>query len=107
MKRISTPEFVFSYFRCHSLEPRTHVCPPTLLCVFVRVRLARSGSGVFFLSFFASHLRWRGSLAELMVKVDRSGNLREVLDIPSEMSESASASDGGNYAGGVSEVRGR
>ena len=40
------------------------------------------------------------------MKVDRSGNLREVLDIPSEMSESASASDGGNYAGGVSsEVR--
>lgn len=44
-----------------------------------------------------------------MVKVDRSGNLREVLDIPSEMSESASASasDGGNYAGGASEVRER
>lgn len=49
-------------------------------------------------------------MAELMVKVDRSGNLREVLDIPSEMSESASASasasdGGGNYTGGVSSVR--
>lgn len=39
------------------------------------------------------------------MKVDRSGNLREVLDIQSDMSESASASDGtGNYTG-TSEVR--
>ncbi|CAN0223173.1 unnamed protein product [Ectocarpus sp. 4 AP-2014] len=38
--------------------------------------------------------RWRGSLAELMLKVDRSGNLRDILDIGSDTSESASASDG-------------
>ncbi|CAN0167822.1 unnamed protein product [Ectocarpus fasciculatus] len=53
--------------------------------------------------------RWRGSLAELMVKVDRSGNLRDILDIGSDTSESASASDGksasasdGNRGGGLS-----
>ncbi|CAM9685805.1 unnamed protein product [Scytosiphon promiscuus] len=45
--------------------------------------------------------RWRGSLAELMLKVDRSGNLRDVLDIHSE-SESASASDGKSGSSGAS-----
>lgn len=50
------------------------------------------------------NVRWRGSLAELMVKASRSGNLRNVLDIPSEMWERVSASDGGIYAGGVSRT---
>ncbi|CAN0454605.1 unnamed protein product [Ectocarpus sp. 12 AP-2014] len=53
--------------------------------------------------------RWRGSLAELMLKVDRAGNLRDILDIGSDTSESASASDGrsastsdGNRGGALS-----
>ncbi|CAM9565270.1 unnamed protein product, partial [Ectocarpus sp. 6 AP-2014] len=32
--------------------------------------------------------RCRGNLADFMVKVDRSGNLGEILDIPSDASES-------------------
>lgn len=58
---------------------------------------------IYLLFYFISFFRWRGSLAEFMVKVDRVGNLREVLGLPAESSESTSASDGN--AGLVSEVR--
>lgn len=47
-------------------------------------------------------LRWRGSLAELMVKGDRSRNLREVLHVPSG---SDGESDGARNSSQVSEVR--
>ena len=38
--------------------------------------------------------RWRGSLAELMLKADRMGNLREILDLPSEGEGESVTSEG-------------
>ncbi|CAM9730976.1 unnamed protein product [Scytosiphon promiscuus] len=50
--------------------------------------------------------RWRGSLAELMVKVDPHRNLRDILDIPSGISERDSASDGSRNSVQASETGG-
>lgn len=60
------------------------------------------------LSCFLFLIRWRGSLAEMMLRVDRSGNLREVLDIHSDSrsgsSSSSESEDGGSRDHGQPSV---
>lgn len=49
------------------------------------------------LSIIVLFQRWRGSLAELMAKADRTGHLRGVLDIPEDAPPSESAASEGNW----------
>lgn len=46
---------------------------------------------VLYVWFVFCSIRWRGNLAELMVKVERYGDLRQILDIRSEIPEGTSA----------------